>query len=111
MNKQEQIIAKQNISVGFEELLDKFDFETVRKIMISLKWTWGFQEAHTPDEKEMKKSVLELFNCCMQDFDFTKQEICSSGGFEVSIYSDGSVELKFIAVNGEYNMDLQETFV
>lgn len=81
---------KSNLEL-IDDIIDEFDFERVRKVMIMLNWQWA-QTADVPSVLEMKKTARNLLRrmCEESDLDFY-----GTGGFEV-IRSDQGLELRFV---------------
>ena len=79
-----------------EKVIENFDFVKVHKVMESLNWTCeNNKKKKIPSIKRMKKHVRELYEDCKK----SKQDCCSSGGFEVSIWKEDGEEIinvKFI---------------
>ena len=74
-----------------EALLDRFDFEAVKKVMVALGWEWGCGAgAHIPTYNEMRQLAKEL----LEDAAVYGP---ASGGFEARD-EDGVLSLAFVAV-------------
>jgi hypothetical protein len=75
-----------------EDIMNDFDFDKVRKVMVVLNWHWS-QVEQTPTVDEMKRTARRLLRdlCENDEIDFV-----STGGFEAS-KRDGGLELRFIA--------------
>jgi hypothetical protein len=86
---------KNKIRENFEEALDNFNFEKVHMIMQFLGWTWFADNANPPSIMQMKKEVETLFNDVLNGSDIIST---GSGGFKVSVYMNGDVNIEFIPV-------------
>jgi hypothetical protein len=76
MTKQEAIQEQ------IDEVMDTFDFATVRKIMAALDWKWATSEGmnrEIPDEYEIRRSARNRMR------DAAKVGYSSSGGFSARL--------------------------
>jgi len=80
---------------AIEDLLDEFDFETVRKAMISTRWGWA-PHGVAPDVDEMRNTCRDLCKRLLENKDM---DFCGTGGFEVRWMDDG-LELRFYLREG-----------
>lgn len=70
---------------NYEERLNSFNYEKVRKTMEALNWTW-FDSNGTPTEQQMRECIEELALCCLRTYDETLEEnTCGSGGFNIRL--------------------------
>lgn len=77
-----------------DEVIDNFNFETVRQVMKMLEWTYGFSE-ECPSTNELvttaRKLLSDAAERCENDSDF----FAETGGFRATAYrsKDGSLKL------------------
>ncbi len=78
-----------------EEVLDAFDFDYVKKIMMFLDWKWGAgADAYIPSYNELRRTAKQLLE------DTYLQGRCVTGGLEAED-SDGILRLVFIVTQSE----------
>jgi hypothetical protein len=86
---------------NFEKALNDFNFVKVHDVMNYLDWTWGGNE-HNPSQKQMIVAVEELFEHAIER---SSQEFTHvyhySGGFRVTIYNNGKVNIQFVVEETE----------
>lgn len=76
-----------------DEILDNFDFEKVREVMIFLNWKWFFSSGYRiPTVDEIKDSAIKLLNEVASNKNKTYS--VATGGFKASKY-DKDLELEF----------------
>jgi hypothetical protein len=78
------------------ELLDKFNFERIEKLMHAIDWKWAMYDGlRFPTIDEMRDKCINLLFSAKRDYD-----VVSSGGFQASYkFSDEGEKiftLKFI---------------
>ena len=75
-----------------DEILDQFDFQTVKEVMDALNWTWVIgTEALVPDIPELRKQAREL----LWDLIRSNSVMIKAGGFVVEKDYEGTLELRF----------------
>jgi hypothetical protein len=75
-----------------EELINRFDFESVRNLMVINKWTWGDAEV-PPTVDEMKQVVHELIKTLANSVHTNNR--LGRGGFRLYRFQwDATVELE-----------------
>jgi hypothetical protein len=106
----------QRLRYDWVEYIERFDFDKVHSYMKINKWVWGMSPPGVPDISELKECANTLFNDLLKDLErdlannrnYEKGEIppmyISTGGFKVSIYTFGSIELAFTIESVEYNI-------
>jgi len=78
----------------FEKVMDRFDFEKVKKVMDLLNWTWvGYNGV--PTIVEIKDKCRNLCLRLIQEKENCNIDSISTCGFRVS-YSEGVAEIEFI---------------
>jgi hypothetical protein len=85
----------------FEKLLNGFDFEKVESIMKFLNWEYYFGDV--PNIEQMKNLCRDLLNSCIFSYnnpkwEFKHQISWKSGGFKVTLFEFGEIQLDFIPV-------------
>jgi hypothetical protein len=81
----------------FDMLMDKFDFERVHKVMTFLNWTWS--DGTVPTYIRLETMCYNLFEDLISH---NARSCVGSGGFEVEIFEDDTVELRFVLVNSRW---------
>lgn len=76
---------------AIDAILDQFDFEMVRRTMMSMRWGWAPSNV-VPDIREMRQTCRRILISLVEDPDL--ETICS-GGFEAELVGD-ELELKFV---------------
>jgi hypothetical protein len=76
-----------------DDIIDKFDFNGVRRIMVMLNWRWARND-DTPSVGEMRNTARRLLTdiCDPSNAD---ADYIATGGFEVRRIEDG-LELRFV---------------
>lgn len=75
-----------------EEIIEKFDLNMVRKMMVLMDWRWGYP-GRFPTVHEIADAAREqLENALAKGPGWT----CSSGGLEASCYRDGKLSIKSV---------------
>ena len=97
-----------DLSEKFNKILKTFDFPKVVKIMQFLDWKWGMSRGQeVPNLDDMKEMCCTLFDCALERFTKEREGTSeSSGGFEVAIYPDFTIELNFIPVACLYDSEM-----
>ena len=85
ISRQEQIDA----------ILDNFDFESVRKAMVALNWTWvtSSQDDHIPSIAEARACARNLLNEVSKSRE--KETCIGTGGFMASKEYGNLLSLRF----------------
>lgn len=89
-----------------DEVIDNFNFETVRQVMKLLEWTYGFSE-ECPSTNELVTTARNLLSDvserCKNDDNF----FAETGGFRATAYrsKDGSLDLHLDFIVEEYQTD------
>ena len=88
----------ENLDIAFERALLDLDFGKIKSIMDMLDWKWA-NINRVPETNEMAKTIRELYSYCRKDIreSDTLETLTSTGGFEVRVFSEGVVEIYFIA--------------
>ena len=77
-----------------EELLNNFDYEEVKKIMLFMDWKWGYgKDMEIPTISGLKELTKRLYK------DLQKHDDISSGGLRLERCKNGSLYLSFSAVD------------
>lgn len=71
------------------DIMSFFDFDSVKKTMDTLDWTWG-GETEPPSLTEIKEEALQLLKQCANGF-----AVVETGGFRVEKYNK-KLSLSFI---------------
>jgi hypothetical protein len=82
----------------FEDVMNRFDFVKVNKVMKLLNWTWGGTR-EVPSTVEMEMMCYSLLADLLDHLKYTDTDYpftCSSGGFEVIVNEIGEPSLRFI---------------
>jgi len=100
-----KLIDKVNIRDLLEDIIERFDFETVENHMKSVNWTWQDRKT-TPTIKNLKSCVLSLIGGICEKSTFTYNPSTSStGGFYVSLFLINNkpykIKVEFKKQNGE----------
>jgi hypothetical protein len=86
----------------FQEILLKFNFTEVIKVREILNW-------ETLSEEELQEECCSLFDDIYSArANGEKVTSVSSGGFEVAMFDDGFLQLKFVPYVVEYDPGLNE---
>lgn len=85
-------------------VMENFRFDDVRKMMLSINWTWVFydecfdneQEFRTPELYELKEFLRNMIFDVYERKNNTGDLISlSSGGFTVKAFEDDSLDISF----------------
>lgn len=78
-----------------DTILDHFDFESVRKAMVALNWTWvtSNQDDHIPSVAEARACARELLNDVAKCR--SKETYIGTGGFVATKESGNILSLRF----------------
>ncbi|MCF7866764.1 hypothetical protein K9L67_05985 [Candidatus Woesearchaeota archaeon] len=77
-----------------EDILERFDFETVESYMKSVNWTWQDRKT-TPTIKHLKSCILSLIGAiCENGYNNYNPSTCSTGGFEIYIFKINNIPFK-----------------
>ena len=77
-----------------DEILDQFDFETVRKVMVALGWTWSSTDGQVPDIYNLRKVARDLLQRCANTE--SKNYFYSTGGFSAEKQDGDTLILEFV---------------
>ena len=80
-----------------DEILDQFDFETVRKVMVALDWTWSSTDGNhfqVPEIYNLRKVARDLLQQCANTE--SKHYFCSTGGFSAEKRDGDTLILEFV---------------
>ena len=79
---------KEKLDELFEKALNKFDFETVRKVMKFMDWKW-WGSKDIPTFEDMEQMCRELYAETLSYFlkEQTRATV-SSGGFSITIFNN-----------------------
>jgi hypothetical protein len=73
-----------------EDILDNFDFESVKKVMDILEWQWINAELGIPSMPELRKSarnlLIEVGEEVMKNNEMTSEANRATGGFRAHAY-------------------------
>lgn len=84
----------------FENAIANFNFYKVLIVMDALHWGWASTGGKVPNTFEMEDCVRGLFDGALEDWLKEREKARvyhATGGFEVAIGDDKSVEISFIA--------------
>jgi hypothetical protein len=81
----------------FDMIMDQFDFEKVHKVMELLNWTWGSKDI--PNYVQLETMCYNLFEDLIS---YNARSCVGSGGFEVEIFKDDSIELRFVLTSSRW---------
>jgi len=93
----------QNIENTFTEIMEKFDFEKVRALMLITRWTWADQgpngESQVPTTGAMRSSCCSMFSRLkeiLQAPDHLASNRMGIGGFQLKFWTweGGAIELE-----------------
>ena len=92
----------QNIENTFTDIMEKFDFEKVRALMLINKWTWVDQgpdgEAQVPTTGSMRSSCCAMFSRLMEMIQDSSNRYFRAGigGFQLKFWTweSGAMELE-----------------
>lgn len=72
------------------DIMEDFDFEKVRKVMLMLDWKWdiGNGEMTVPSVYRMTKKAEQLLRDAAKDYGKKDHHTISSGGFTATLYED-----------------------
>ena len=90
---------------AMERLLDRFDFERVKRTMFALGWQWWDGWGGYPSEARMRKSIWESYESATKamDEEHDSYEVSTrSGGFCVSVHE------AYIGLSFEVEQDSEE---
>ena len=73
-----KILEQENKMI--EEIIENFDFEKCELTMITLGWTWGFEQ-HTPSIERLKEAARNRLRVAI---DYAKKEKCSKSTYFLS---------------------------
>jgi hypothetical protein len=91
--------------MAVDELIDKFNFDRVVKVMDALDWKWmihSSNEFRRPNVEEMKIQIQVLFNSSIAYVDRIDRAVTSGGGFVATckkLESGYQLELEFVAAS------------
>ena len=87
---------KELIEKMIADVMEHFDFDKVRKVMLYLDWKWhiGEGEMTVPSTYRLTKKAESLLRR-VATFDDEEPRICSTGGFTARMI-DGALSLSFI---------------
>ena len=75
-----------------DEILDQFDFQTVKEVMDAVDWKWTIgTESRVPDIPELRKKARELLWSLIR----SKDRMIKTGGLVVEKDDDETLELRF----------------
>lgn len=95
--------------MAVDDLIEKFDFDRVVKVMKALDWKWmihSSNEFRQPTIDEMKIQIQILFNSSISRMDRIDEASSGSGGFvatckkSASDYCSYELTLEFVAAEG-----------
>jgi hypothetical protein len=104
-------ITKEEFTINFDKLLNQFNFQKVRDIMILLDWKWSMKDGYKiPEIIDMQRMCSDLFtHLNVEQWEENQYDkLVSSGGFELVVFKDGDVELSFYAVRSSYVYSCQK---
>ena len=79
---------KEKLDELFEKALNKFDFETVRKVMKFMDWKW-WGSKDIPTFEDMEQMCRELYAETLSYFSKKQtRATISSGGFSITIFNN-----------------------
>jgi len=85
-NKISKEIEKQEV---INDVLDRFDFDSVEEVMHMTGWVWGIgRTEHIPTKYEMRKLSRKLLEEAID-----KENVVSSGGFRASSWKENDGQL------------------
>ena len=89
--KKEELIEKM-----IADVMEHFDFDKVRKVMLHLDWKWdiGEGEMTVPSTYRLTKKAESLLRRVATS-DEEEPRICSTGGF-IAEMVDGTLSLRFV---------------
>jgi hypothetical protein len=73
-----KILEQENKMI--EEIIENFDFEKCELTMITLGWTWGFEQ-HTPSIERLKEAARNRLRGAI---DYAKRKKCSKSTYFLS---------------------------
>lgn len=80
-----------------DEIMDWFDFAKVAKTMYALDWKWRVVgNGGVPDESYIREFARRQLREATGVWKPGSHITTGTGGFEVEIYSDGEVTLRFV---------------
>lgn len=86
-NKISKEIEKQEV---INDVLDRFDFDSVEEVMHMTGWVWGVgRTEHIPTKYEMRRFAKELLEDAINDLSSWE-----SGGFRASSWKEGDGQLR-----------------
>lgn len=79
------------------EVMEHFDFDKVRNVMLYLDWKWAIEngERTVPSSYRLMKQAESLLREVMQYYPDTEFHSLGTGGFMASL-DDGNLSLQFI---------------
>lgn len=94
---------------NFRKALEKIDFNKIHDVMLSKSWKWG---GKVPDIWELKDTCYCLYKDCLVDLYLNPEAheaLSGTGGFEVRVRRNESIEILFILERGDiYNWELEK---
>lgn len=87
---------KELIEKMIADVMEHFDFDKVRKVMLHLDWKWdiGEGEMTVPSTYRLTKKAESLLRRVATSDD-EEPRICSTGGFTAKMF-DGALSLSFV---------------
>lgn len=86
------------------DIMDRFDFASVRLAMLALNWTWATTGGRTPDIDRLKSTAFQLMDQAVRGYEELDEEskkfgyFTATGGFEarVDTYSKSGPRLSLL---------------
>jgi hypothetical protein len=87
-----------------DDILDEFDFEKVREVMVALDWKWASAEADIPSMSKLKDTarhlLISVYNLRKDKYTITHPEVpvqVETGGFKATaLANEDSGEVDFL---------------
>lgn len=91
-----------NFYEDISEIIDRFDFHTVRNVMTMLDWKW-YSIDRVPTVAELKSAAIQILYTCINEFEKSGRPVqgmyVSTGGFTARIHcyesADPDLQLGF----------------
>ncbi len=78
------------------DIMERFDFEKVARVMELMEWTWGDTYPHSPTVEQLEAHALDLFDGVREPNDGV-----SSGGLRASADAWNQLALDFVVVSAD----------